>query len=236
MYSCNVPAEMKHLGTTLERLLLVIGLGLCVIYLAGLVHREAGSRSVGREFRKQSRKIESESETSGAAPGENLKVDYRFWSPKLIAAYEDVVKRTFPAPLAALRVPRLAIEVAVFDGTDELILNRGVARIGGTAGVGQPGNLGIAGHRDGFFRPLKDIQLGDSLILDMGAESLNHSMASITIVDPTDVRVIAPTPDRSLTLVTCYPFYFVGDAPKRFIVGGTFDPQTQSAEISGERK
>ena len=82
------------------------------------------------------------------------------------------------------------------------------------------GNLGIAGHRDGFFRGLKDIEVGDSIEMLTHQGNSEFVVSSITIVDPTDVSVLAPTDSSTITLVTCYPFYFVGHAPKRYIVKG----------------
>ena len=83
---------------------------------------------------------------------------------------------------------------------------------------GTSGNSGIAGHRDGFFRPLGDIAPGDAIELETLHESQVYRVERTWIVDPEDVSVLDPTTDRSLTLVTCYPFYFVGPAPQRFIV------------------
>ena len=106
----------------------------------------------------------------------------------------------------------------VFDGTDDLILNRGAGRISGTAKPGQPGNIGIAAHRDGFFRGLKDIRVGDRIELRTQGDASLYAVDDIEIVQPTDVTVLRNRPSPSLTLVTCYPFYFVGDAPQRYIV------------------
>jgi sortase A len=117
-----------------------------------------------------------------------------------------------------LRIPNLKLAVPVYEGTNELNLNRGAGRIEGTAAIGASGNLGLAAHRDGFFRPLKDIHVGDPLYLDTIDRTLIYRVSSIRIVTPGDVDVLAPTDKPSVTLVTCYPFYFVGSAPKRFIV------------------
>ena len=121
-------------------------------------------------------------------------------------------------PLALLRIPRLEIDVPVFEGTDDLVLNRGVGRIEGTAFPGEAGNIGIAGHRDGFFRPLKDIVVGDTIVLDSTSETTTFLVEELHIVDPSDVWVLEATDTPSVTLVTCYPFYFIGSAPQRFIV------------------
>ena len=98
---------------------------------------------------------------------------------------------------------------------------RGVGRVRGTARIDAPGNLGIAGHRDSFFRPLKDIRQGDRIELRTAGGIVTYAVDSISIVDPEEVSVLAPTQERTLTLVTCYPFYYVGHAPKRFIVKAT---------------
>jgi len=144
--------------------------------------------------------------------------DQSLWSEKRVQAYRESLKPGQDVPLAVLSIDRLNVEVPVYDGADELNLNRGVARIKGTASVTSPGNLGIAGHRDGFFRGLKDAQEGDLIRLRTPEAVVTYRVTEIVIVDPTEVSVLAQTEDRSLTLVTCYPFYFVGQAPKRYIV------------------
>jgi sortase A len=97
-------------------------------------------------------------------------------------------------------------------------LNRGLGWIEGTAPPGGKGNSGIAGHRDGFFRPLKDIALND--VIDLKTHDGMHRFVvqDLQIVDPSNVSVLDPSREPTITLVTCYPFYFVGSAPKRFIV------------------
>jgi LPXTG-site transpeptidase (sortase) family protein len=97
-------------------------------------------------------------------------------------------------------------------------LNRGAGRIEGTARIGEAGNVGIAAHRDGFFRALKDVRVGDTLLLERVTATRTYRVVSTTLVDPSEVSVLAPTTTESVTLVTCYPFYYVGSAPRRFIV------------------
>jgi len=149
---------------------------------------------------------------------ETARPDLSLWSPQRIQAWRDTLTRTGPAPLAVLRVPRIGLEVPVLEGTDDWTLNRGVGHIEDTASPGSDGNSGIAGHRDGFFRGLKDIQQGDSIELETLRGTELYRIERTWIVDPDDVSVLDPTRERSLTLVTCYPFYFVGSAPQRFIV------------------
>ena len=130
------------------------------------------------------------------------------------------------APLAVLRIPRIHLEVPLFDGTDRATLNHGAGRIDGTAEVGAGGNLGIAAHRDRFFRGLKDVMPGDVIDLERHGGTDFYVIDWIRIVEPTDVSVLDQTPAPSLTLVTCFPFYFVGSAPQRYIVRASLRSST----------
>ncbi len=109
----------------------------------------------------------------------------------------------------------------VLEGTDDLTLDRGVGHIPGTAALGEAGNVGIAGHRDGFFRGLKDVHVGDTIDVYTQRGRSRYVVDEIQIVSPDNVSVLAPRAEPSLTLVTCYPFYFVGSAPSRYIVHAT---------------
>ena len=144
--------------------------------------------------------------------------DVSLWSPERIVAWKRALQVSGPAPLAVLTIPRLHIEVPVLEGTDEVVLNRGAGHIEDTAAPGADGNSGIAAHRDGFFRGLKDIATGDVIELQTHQRTERYIVQRTWIVDPGDVSVLDPTPTRSITLVTCYPFYFIGSAPQRFIV------------------
>ena len=157
---------------------------------------------------------------TGSESEQSPEPDYTLWSSKRIDDYHASNMQRNDAPLAVLSINKLDLKVPVYNGTDEINLNRGAGRIKGTAKIGSPGNLGIAAHRDGFFRVLKDIELGDSIEMLTHQGKTEFVVSSITIVDPTDVSVLAPTEDSTITLVTCYPFYFVGHAPKRYIVKG----------------
>jgi len=161
--------------------------------------------------------------SASSANGENgllLEPDYTLWSSKRIDDYHESNTQRNDAPLAILSIEQLDLKVPVYNGTDEINLNRGAGRIKGTARVDTVGNLGIAAHRDGFFRVLKDIKIGDSIDMLTHQGKTEFVVSSITIVDPSDISVLAPTNDPTITLVTCYPFYFVGHAPKRYIVKG----------------
>ena len=146
------------------------------------------------------------------------KVDMSLWSAIRVKAYKAALKQATPPTLAILRIPRLELEVPVYDGTTDAVLDLAAGRIEQTALPGTPGNVGIAAHRDGFFRLLKDIKDGDALVLDTPAGTERYRVAWTKITTPDDVSVIDPTPGRAVTLVGCYPFYHVGPAPQRFIV------------------
>lgn len=139
---------------------------------------------------------------------------------------EEVERAAAPAldideeslPVAILRIARLGLEVPVYPGLNELNLSRGAGWIGGTAAPNSGGNMAIAAHRDQYFRPLKDIQIGDTMVLESLSGRGEFRVSSIAIVDPEDVSVLEDAAVSTITLVTCYPFYFIGSAPQRYIV------------------
>jgi len=121
-------------------------------------------------------------------------------------------------PIGRIEIPRLHISVMVFEGTGPKILRVAAGHIEGTALPGTSGNIGIAAHRDTFFRPLRDVRPQDGILLTTSYGTFRYVVDAIEIVDPTDVQVLDRTSDPRLTLVTCYPFTYVGAAPKRFVV------------------
>lgn len=130
--------------------------------------------------------------------------------------------------IALLRIPRIALEVPVGTGTAEEVLFRGAGLVTGSALPGSDGNVAIAAHRDSFFRGLKDVAVGDLIELESLDRTTLYRVSSLKIVEPGDVQVLAPTDEAALTLITCYPFYFVGHAPQRYIVravAAEFAPQ-----------
>jgi sortase A len=144
--------------------------------------------------------------------------DQSLWGVERISAWRSASSDPAPPPLAVLRIAKIDLEVAVLRGTDDFTLNRAVGHIDDTALPGTDGNSGIAGHRDGFFRGLKDIGPGDAIEIETLRGREVYRVERTWVVDPEDVSVLEPTRGRSLTLVTCYPFYHVGPAPLRFIV------------------
>jgi sortase A len=146
--------------------------------------------------------------------------DQSMWAEKMIAKYEKV-KDTGEAPLAMLKIERLNVEAPVYFGTKKVTLDRGIGIVEGTANLGEVGNIGISGHRDSFFRPLKDIKLGDKIEMRTAEGIQDFEVTDISIVDALDVSVLDPTDTTVLTLITCHPFYYVGYAPDRYIVRAT---------------
>ena len=147
--------------------------------------------------------------------------DTSLWNAKRITDYEETMKVKVKPPLGIFTIEKLNIKVPVYNGTDEFYLNRGLGRIKGMARMDEVGNLGISGHRDGFFRSLKDIEVGDDIEIQTTRGIQEYEVSSITIIPKSDTSILAPTTDKTLTIVTCYPFYFVGNAPKRYIVKAT---------------
>jgi sortase A len=132
--------------------------------------------------------------------------------------------RTVPRPvkkgdvLGLMDIPRLGLSVAVLQGTTSRTLRLGAGHIEGTALPGEVGNIAIAGHRDTFFRDLKDIRPNDEIQLQTATALFRYEVDWVKVVDPDDLSVLAPSTESTITLVTCYPFYLVGPAPRRFVV------------------
>jgi len=202
----------------IELVLLALGLSLLAVWGAARFHGALRSKAAIAQFEAAEAENPANSTSSFPDPTLSSSVDFRLWSPKRIAAYKDSLATKNDLPLAILRIPKIHLEVPVFNGTDDLTLNRGVGRILGTARVGEPGNLGIAGHRDGFFRGLESIARGDVVELVERRHTDRYVVDEIRIVTPEDTSVLNPKEVPAVTLVTCFPFYFVGHAPKRYIV------------------
>jgi sortase A len=122
------------------------------------------------------------------------------------------------ATLGQIRIPRLGLSAMIVEGDSPPNLRRAVGHLPETARPGEPGNVVLAGHRDTFFRPLERIREGDSILVRTRTADYNYRVDSIAIVGPEAVEVIATTAARTLTLITCFPFAYVGAAPQRFIV------------------
>jgi len=204
-----------------QRALLVAGTCLLGAATLALVDSTVSSRRALAAFDQARASRSSPDRPVSADLPADATIDFSLWSEKRVREYKASLSVAKQLPLAVLNIGRLRIRVPVFEGTDDLVLNRGLGWIAGTAKPGESGNIGIAGHRDGFFRGLKDIAAGDTMELETLEQRVTYVVDEIEIVTPEQVEVLRPRAAPAITLVTCYPFYFVGDAPQRFIVHAT---------------
>jgi len=210
----------------LERGLFIFGLLLLGLYVGARIQGAVLSRVEVQTFesRLSGSAHLTETGSSGTTP------DFSLWSLKRIRDYREGLASHFSPVVAILRIQKIHLEVPVANGTDDLTLNWAVGLIPGTARPGESGNIGIAGHRDGFFRGLKGIHRGDTLQIVTRTETTTYVIDHIVIVAPSDVSVLGPRTHSSVTLVTCYPFYFVGSAPQRYIVQASVRNQDKSSQ------
>ena len=218
-----------------ELLFIEVGLALLMVWGVAWIQRTLSSRAAVKRFKAEQASLQT-APTTMKDPASGSLVDFRLWSEKRVGAYKQSLVDKADRPLALLRIPKIHLEVPVYNGTDDLTLNRGAGRILGTAQIGTAGNVGIAGHRDGFFRGLKDIAPGDEIELVRIGQSESYVVENIQIVNPEDVSVLEPTRLPSLTLVTCFPFYYIGSAPQRFIVRSSITGLDQSHDKANQSK
>jgi sortase A len=217
----------------LEKVLLFFGILLVSVYVANraysAIYSHASMQSFWAHQTTSPAVIPVQSKWHSGIP------DFRLWSEKRIRAYQASLAAMVSPPLGVLEISAIQLHVPVLEGTDELTLDRAVGHIPGTAPLGEIGNIGIAGHRDGFFRGLKDVHVGETIDVYTQRGRSRYAVDEIETVSPDDVSVLAPRAKPSLTLVTCYPFYFVGSAPLRYIVHAmAADPsQLKSSEQPG---
>src|SRR5690348_3287756 len=222
----------------LEGGLLLLGLLLLAMFAFAHIHRFIMFRAEMAKF--EARQLESSRESDAREESfDDAKhntdlypapdTENPLWSIQRTKSYTANLGKPAES-LAVLRIPALRLEVPVLEGTDAVTLNRGAGRIAGTSLPGQGGNIGIAGHRDGFFRPLKDIHRGDLIELVTTTRTDLYAVDRVRITSTADVSVLRPRRNPSLTLVTCYPFYFVGPAPSRYIVEASLKRQPAQDE------
>jgi sortase A len=198
----------RRLGLLVERTAWTVGI-VCLVTYGGLhIDGAAGARHEMERFAL----LQAAALQQPPAP------DLSLWDAERVSAWRRALSDPAPPPLAVLHIPRIRLAVPVLRGTDDWTLNRAVGHIEDTALPGTDGNSGLAGHRDGFFRGLKDIGPEDVIELETLRGKEVYRVERIWVVDPEDVSVLDATRTRSLTLVTCYPFYHVGPAPQRYIV------------------
>jgi LPXTG-site transpeptidase (sortase) family protein len=140
-------------------------------------------------------------------------------SPPVLSTWTQLPPQD--SSLGLLQIPRLRLSVVILEGDDDRTLRLGAGHLRGTALPGQPGNFAVAAHRDTYFRVLKDIRKDDAIRVTTLQGSFDYVVQSTEIVQPSDTKVMRASSRPSLTLITCFPFYFVGPAPQRFIVHAT---------------
>jgi len=208
----------------LERLLLAVGL-LCLGLVAFAV---IDARWFAyQEGRRLDRALRAREAAAGSAPWTAGRAPRAAPGPASETDRLDTFHPGGPAPpppaaegtvLGRIEIARVGISSLVLEGVSGETLRRGVGHIAGTPLPRLPGNLGLAGHRDTVFRGLKDIRKGDSITLDTLDGTYRYAVDWAQVVNPDDIGVLAVSNQPELTLVTCYPFYYVGSAPERFVV------------------
>jgi len=203
-------SERKTALAIAELSALALGIALVSLYGAARAwsetSREQGLAAV--------RAIGDSSAATGLTP---LRPDQSGWSRQRVAAFAQSASNP-GAPEGALRIPAIRLEVPIYHGATEINLNRGAAHVAGTSELTAGGNVGLAGHRDGFFRKLKELRLGHEIDLEVAQRTQRYRVVAIRVVAAAEEGILSATPVPTLTLVTCYPFYFVGSAPERYIV------------------
>lgn len=212
--SSNAASRLKRV----EVILLVVGVKCLLLWGALRIYSFAASRAAVQSF-----EAIDKSEVV-AHPSPSPPVDIRLWSSERIVAYQRSLSELTAAPIAVLRIPKIGLSAPVFNGTDDLILSRGVGRVRGTAKIGTSGNLAIAGHRDSFFRELAELTPGDIVELDHLGKVDQYTVTATRVVTPEDISVLNASTSAMLTLITCFPFHFIGHAPQRYIVTAVFGP------------
>jgi sortase A len=215
-----------RIGRAVEMSAWILGIALLSFHAAARLSFERARVAGIEAFREASvSQPVSQAQAAVAEPAvsREITVDQSLWSEQRSAAFAASVANAGP-PEGVLAIPSLQLEVPVYSDTSEINLNRGAGHIEGTAPLSDVGNIGIAAHRDGFFRKLKDIAIDDEVSLEVHGRTLRYRVVDISVVAPSDVHVLASTEIPSVTLVTCYPFYFVGAAPQRYIVRAELSP------------
>jgi LPXTG-site transpeptidase (sortase) family protein len=200
----SVAATRHALGMS-QRVALALGAILCALYALALIAGELGRRSDVEDFSQ--------------AP---QRPDQSLWSQTRVQKFLASQGLPVSEPVGVLHAPSLKLVVPIYPDSSELHLNRGAGLIDGMSAPDEGGNVGVAGHRDGYFRVLKNVRRDDVLEVQTRARLHRYRVVSVDVVDPSDRRLLADTEEPTITLVTCYPFYHLGHAPQRFIVRGTY--------------
>lgn len=162
--------------------------------------------------------IAEEAAAPSSVPGAEIKPDTQLWSENRKRTLARLLPQAPAEAEAVLLLPGRERGIAVFDGATEVHMTLGAGRLLETSPLDGNGNIALSAHRDGAFRALKDLAVGDQLRLRTGGRERVFEVATLSIVKPDAVHVLEPTPVPTLTLITCYPFYFLGSAPDRYVV------------------
>lgn len=184
----------------LEILLVVAGLSLLGVGFAATVQR----------WNYQARQEQAMTNLTSSAPGPAA--SHASSGPATPWSSEDALA------LGRITIPRIGVKAMVRQGDEDATLNVAVGHLLGSGEPGERGNIVLAGHRDTFFRELRKIRVDDLILLEVPPHTYRYRVAATQVVAPDAIGVLAPTPTEVLTLVTCYPFGYIGNAPKRFIV------------------
>jgi sortase A len=205
VHPTDLVAATRRAVRASQRIVLALGAILCALYALALMAGELGRRSDVEGFWKSPQRP-----------------DLSLWSQTRVQEFLASQGLPISEPLGVLRAPSLKLVVPIYPDSSELHLNRGAGLIEGMSLPDEGGNLGVAGHRDGFFRALKNIRRDDVLEIQTRARLHRYRVVSVNVVDASDRRLLADTEEPTITLVTCYPFYHLGHAPRRFIVRGAY--------------
>jgi len=207
------PRPRRLVRAWIEIALLVTGVVLLAVFGAAQLDRYRTSRDLLHAF---------------PAAGSAARADVTPEDPTIESA-GGAVAEAAGSPLAVLHIPGIHLDVPVLDGTDVVTLNHAAGRIAGTALPGEDGNIGIAAHRDGFFRNLGKVRVGDSIELETRNGVATYVVEQTQVVMPNDVSVLDPQVAPAITLVTCYPFHYLGRAPQRYVVTALLDPTADAS-------
>ena len=158
--------------------------------------------------------------------------DMQLWSEEAKARYVEALNTSPEQVLATLHAPSLDLDVPVYASASELNMDRGAGVIDGMAYPHELGHIGIAGHRDGYFRALKDLALGDRLVLQTLHGTKEFIVDDLRVIEPTEIEYLQGSVQQRLTIVTCYPFYYAGSAPQRYLVRAAPIPADHQAGIA----
>lgn len=195
------PRTRGRVWRSLERLLIVIGLASLGYYAYVSVESRLYQELENREL----------DAILTSAPPTTAEAESRGEGPRRLRPVAG-------SAIGRIEIPRLGVSVVIRAGSDARTLRLAVGHIPGTAFPGEIGNIGLAGHRDTFFRRLRDIRAGDEIRIVTPEGTFAFRVEETSVVMPKDTWVLNATTAPTLTLVTCFPFTYVGSAPQRFIV------------------